>query len=303
MTGDFEAARAREEDIPALKSIWRQSFGGSAVQDRGVEFMFSNLLEAESMLLGRVGGKPVTTLSVREFTLETHQGDCRAAYIYGVATLPEHRGRGYAARLMRYADGELRAKGFKASVLVPASESLFGFYEKLGYKKAFYLNKANVACDYLDDDEPVRPAGLKPVSSALRLKELRDNAFGGTELYARWDESYLEYIVKESLFYGGGVFEMELDERPACAVCHRYSREAVIVKEYVGGAESLELMLRELKREFGDVKEFSVYLRADVNTQYTNNTLPFGMIKWYDDNIGHSTREWGYAGYLTHALD
>ncbi len=58
-------------------------------------------------------------------------------YLYAAATLPEYRGNGLMAELIEKSKLEAKEKG--AFLLTkPASESLFGYYEKFGFKTAVF---------------------------------------------------------------------------------------------------------------------------------------------------------------------
>lgn len=56
-----------------------------------------------------------------------------AAYIYGVATAPQHRRRGIAGTLVRRA-AEYAKTRFDAAILIPADEELKGFYGRFGFR-------------------------------------------------------------------------------------------------------------------------------------------------------------------------
>ena len=271
-----------------LKEIWRDSFGGE-----GVDFIFQRLLRPENMIVKRVNGEAVATLSVQEFRL----GGCKAAYIFGVATAPEHRGRGYSTQLLEHADTALKDAGYAAAVLVPASKSLFGFYEKRGYETAFRLNKASVAAGDLPKSSRLE---AKP-ASAETLTQAREMAFGHSGMFARWPLEYLRYIAEECGFYGGGVFSLGEN---VCAACYLFG-ETLAVKELAGASEDARLTeaLAALKRKFPAARRFELYLREDIHTAYTNNLLPFGMIKWYDSVEKRRAESSGGLCYITHALD
>ena len=75
-------------------------------------------------LLARDGGRPAGTLRLRE------SGD--TVKIQRVAVLPEWRGTGLGAQLMRHAMELARARGMRKARLGAQIHAL-GFYEKLGF--------------------------------------------------------------------------------------------------------------------------------------------------------------------------
>ena len=64
----------------------------------------------------------------------------KLAYIYAVATHPDHRGKGLASRLIRETHAHLKALGYAGTVLKPA-KGLFPFYERLGYVTSGYISR------------------------------------------------------------------------------------------------------------------------------------------------------------------
>jgi GNAT superfamily N-acetyltransferase len=285
-------AWARESDMPALQKIWNTGFASPNGDISGVAFIFERLLKPENMLVLRAGGEPAATLTVQDFELTSQTGPIKAAYVYGVVTAPEHRGRGYSTAILQYADSLLQENGYKAAVLVPASESLFGFYENRGYETAFRLNRASVMAAELTPGQTPEPV------NAAWLMEAREAAFGSSPMFVRWPLEYMRYIAEECEFYGGGVYSAGA----MCAACQCYG-STVVVKELAGASGNVQVAeaLAALRGKFPAAKRFELNLREDIHTVYTNNLLPFGMIKWYDKDVKRQAG--GVCGYLTHALD
>ena len=81
-------------------------------------------------------------LCVLPTQLVDESGESRSCgYFYAVCTAPEARGKGVCAKLMQYAEQNC---GYDYASLVPAEESLFEFYRKLGYQTVFYQKKYSV---------------------------------------------------------------------------------------------------------------------------------------------------------------
>lgn len=85
-----------------------------------------------NLLLKMVDKKVISML----FLIDSAIDITEAAYVYGAATDENYRNRGFMKELI-----DLASKRFVALYLKPANEQLFGFYQKLGFKTAFYKNE------------------------------------------------------------------------------------------------------------------------------------------------------------------
>lgn len=78
-----------------------------------------------------------------------HWFDCsvdgkKAAYVYGIAAFESQRGKGIGSRLIRAGLEFLKAQGYEAVLLVPAEESLFGYYERFGFSAVSSIREETV---------------------------------------------------------------------------------------------------------------------------------------------------------------
>lgn len=99
--------------------------------------------------------------------------DCEAmgqklAYIYAVATRPDHRGKGLFRMLMEDTHTLLRSRGYAGALLVPQQESLRQMYSKLGYRNTGGLTV--FSCTASDTPIPLRAIG--PEEFARRRRDL-----------------------------------------------------------------------------------------------------------------------------------
>lgn len=62
---------------------------------------------------------------------------------YAICTKPDSRDKGYAGELVKYVRDKVIESG-KLSLISPASKSLVGFYEKLGYSPHFYADENTI---------------------------------------------------------------------------------------------------------------------------------------------------------------
>jgi len=116
-----------------------------------------------------------------------------AAYVYAVATLPEYRGRGIAAALTRRAADFVREEGGAALCLLPASESLYAYYAKLGFVTGFM--KQNQTPEAKGNSQEFDP------DLAAAYRKACWDKLG----YFAWSPPLLDYMAKEHLHRGGEI--------------------------------------------------------------------------------------------------
>ncbi|MBQ8545430.1 MAG: GNAT family N-acetyltransferase [Clostridia bacterium] len=138
-------------DIPRLKDLFSQAFG-----DEGafLDIFFKVAFEPNR---ARVIYKE------NEIVAMLYWFDCEAdskplAYIYAVATDKACRGQGLCSRLMVNTHEHLKSLGYSGAILVPGEISLFGFYERLGYKTATFIDEftcknATQGCNFWEIDK------------------------------------------------------------------------------------------------------------------------------------------------------
>lgn len=116
-------------DELTCKKLWQEAFGDD---DTFTDSFILRYYSRSRMLTAECEGRLAAMLHLLPF--ESELG--RTTYIYGVATAPEFRRRGFANRLMREAMALIRERGDDAAFLIPSEEWLRGFYEKYGFSGA-----------------------------------------------------------------------------------------------------------------------------------------------------------------------
>lgn len=260
----FSVATAQHKN--QLKELWKICFGD---EDSYIDLFFDNRFVPDQCIIGEVDGKVVTML----FTLPLNivsQGlySYPARYIYAVATHPSYRSHGFSTQLMEFTHGYLYTQGVALSVLVPASGSLFTYYEKRGYKTQFNVsNQTYYKSSAIADNNIFLEKTTLP-----EVEDLRNELLSQLGLYGKWDKNALEYNQKELELLGGQAVKIKKDNDFGYALCYP-SKEGYFVKEfiYTGKIENIAYSLME-------------YLSTDkieVRLTPSNESYPFAMAKWY----------------------
>ena len=127
-------ARATREQIPELRALWRNVFGD------GPDFLdpfFTRVFVPENTLVWTEEGRVVSALYILPYTIPNGGETLRAAYLYALATEPAWRGRKIMSRLIEASFDLCAARGYALTMLVPAKDSLFGFYRGFGFEEFF----------------------------------------------------------------------------------------------------------------------------------------------------------------------
>ena len=131
----IEHRRPHPGEEGALRALFTEAFGDEDFTDLFFARGYSRercLAAYEGALLGAL-----------------HWFDCtldgkKAAYVYGIAAFRHCRGRGIGSALIRAAVETLQGEGYERILLVPAEESLFGYYERFGFRAVSTIREMEI---------------------------------------------------------------------------------------------------------------------------------------------------------------
>ena len=128
----MQLGHADEKDISHLKEMWCKIFGDSK---EFADFAFT-LCDKNDIFILRDNEDIAAMLMAG---IEVFVDNKKGFYIYGVCTHESYRNKGYAKQLIEYSCKEKLTQGYTFAITQPATEELFGFYEKLGFNSKTYL--------------------------------------------------------------------------------------------------------------------------------------------------------------------
>ena len=114
------------EQLDGLKQLWQEAFGDD---DAFLEHFFAYGFAPDRCRCLTVDGQIAAALYWFDCS---YQGK-PLAYLYGVATAKNHRGKGLCRILTENTHNHLKYLGYAGEILVPAEGNLFQMYEKMGY--------------------------------------------------------------------------------------------------------------------------------------------------------------------------
>lgn len=179
---------AEKIDIPHLKKLWQISFGD---ENEYIDFFFENRFDEKECIVFKENNVPVSMLFAFDCSLSD---GLKGKYIYAACTLPQCRGKGIMEKLIEYAkEAFINDLKYDFLCLVPASERLFGYYAKFGFKPFF---KHEITSLTNNDPELKVFTALQFEDFVLLREKFLSNA-------VRWGENHLKYIFDENLFRAG----------------------------------------------------------------------------------------------------
>lgn len=172
-----------------LKDLWSLAFGDSPEM---IDCFFSTAYSPRRCHFLEEDGLVTAALYWLDCVLENR----KYAYIYAVATHPDHRSRGLCRRLMEEAHRILKERNYSAVLLMPAEPELRQMYRKFGYTDC--TTHTLLTCDAADRGVEVFPVPTREYE-ALRRRYLPE---GGLE---QPGES-IEYLAAYAQLYAGRDF-------------------------------------------------------------------------------------------------
>ena len=252
---------SRPQDVPRLKELWRLAFGDG---QEYTDHFFDRYYTPERMLVLEADGAVQAMTAWFDMPLVCADGTALpAAYLYAVATHPDVRGRGYAGRLLAYADGWLGRRGFACLTTVPARPDLHVFFAANGFEENFVHARQSVTTAEGE-------VGTQRVD-AEEYGILREQFLAG-QPHVAYSPEALAYQQGVCRLSGGGLYRLGDN---GCACVEHGEGGLGVVKELLVSPEQRQGALAALVRE-------NPAVRYEVRRPWAGEgeRVPFGMVKW-----------------------
>lgn len=125
---------ADKDTAPLVRSMWKTCFGDS---ESYMDLYFSSKYKNENTLIYFLENKPVASLQMLPYKMSFYREIIPISYLAGLCTLPEYRGRGYMGALINEAYKVMFDRNIDISILVPAEDSLYGYYIRYNFVQTF----------------------------------------------------------------------------------------------------------------------------------------------------------------------
>lgn len=239
-------------DLDTLKALWLACF---EEREDAADLFFSRNIDSCHAYAAEDKGTVVAALYLIDCTLNGFQ----AHYLCGAATLKSYRQRGIMTALIEYALEDAQNRGDCYSLLLPASESLYRFYARLGYQTGCSVKTAVFETADAGDME----SGGQPDLQALQKACYQNN-------FLLWNKDFISFAAEYYACYGVKTAASE----NAFAIYDAQDEFAEVVYAVFNG-------IKELKRLLGSqgVRKFRLTGKADDPLFPDSEEETCGMIR------------------------
>ena len=179
-----------------LKDLWHLAFGDG---EEFIDLFFKTAYDPEKCLYLVENGQVTAAL----YWLDCEYREQKQAYVYAVATHPDHRGKGLCRALMDKAQERLRQQGYHAALLRPADEGLRRMYRKMGYRTATLVSEFEAAAG--------RPVAIRKIDAreyeTLRRRFLPEEGVVQEGASVDYLAAYAEFYAGDGFLLAGGCYD------------------------------------------------------------------------------------------------
>ena len=197
------------KDREYIAEIWRACFTDD--EDYIYKYLNHCLPYTSTWVLGDENGGIYSCASIIPSYANLNREKISGGYLYGVGTLPGHRGNSYSRIIIEKAIDYLKVNGYSYFLVKPATVGLFELYNKLGFEKELLKNSYKQYFEQIDKASISwryqKIIGSIKQLSPERLEKLREEQL--SEFCFMWPQSILRYALSEVLDRNGNAFEFE----------------------------------------------------------------------------------------------
>ncbi len=249
--GGMECRRMKLDETEAVRVLWQETFGDT--KQEATNYLL-NFVGPDNIFLALHNGRVCAMLSAVPCTLLGQKG----VYFFALATAKEHRGKGVMQTLMQCAKENCKRQGATFCCLVPASRSLFFYYEKNGFQ-TLYQRRAMV-------DLPSCEKGYKRSTLNVRNLLFLRQQFAVTNCVVLQENS-MQLALEELLESG-----YRLVENEAAYAVYAVGNNSLLVPELYAETQAAALAL--LGAVGGEVQRVKAVVHLSIESDFfTKNSF------------------------------
>lgn len=134
---DIDIRYSNQADVPQIKNLMNSVFG----DEESFLNRFFNLFYQDNVLIAEANNCIVSMAFLLPNKIMIQGQLLPITYLYACATHAEYRGKGLMSRIIEKAYDDVCKRGEVGLLLLPATESLYHYYENLGFKSSFFFDE------------------------------------------------------------------------------------------------------------------------------------------------------------------
>lgn len=188
---------SRKDDLNDIIVLWNEAFGDS---EDDIKFFLDSRYIPENAVVCETDGRIVSVLFLLDGMMHINGKDYSSYYLYAACTSKDFRGKGIMSDMLGFAKSLSVSRNKQFIILKPGEESLYGYYEKFGYKSVFTKKTIKINDNFNAVEE------IKSENNFLSdILISRDNLLNKTD-YFRWDSDAIEFAISHHKHFGGECF-------------------------------------------------------------------------------------------------
>ena len=199
------------EYLTQLHTLWKDVFGD---EDGYIDLFFARAFPGAHPFAVIENGEVKSVLYLLDCRLQAGEQLFEGYYLYAAATKPQYRGKGLMRSLIEEAKAFMHETQKDFIVLVPASKSLYAYYERFGFATRLYRWAGTLCGTGKTPPDPITNARYASLSSGSFDRFL-------------WTDDNLEYALDCQSFY---------DSRPFASADTAFLFDGKQVREVVSGS-------------------------------------------------------------------
>lgn len=268
---------AEKKDIPELKALWRDVF---QEEEAYLDAFFIKIFKGENALLYEEDGRIAAALHMVPYSMVVDGVEHPLLYLYAIGTLPEYRGKGYAGDITREALRVAEDRGYSAAFLVPAEESLFLWYERMGFETVFYKTMIHLELNDFLSLPSLDSEGTWKARKTSNTQELWDLYRMGPyyrDSWVRLTREQNDFFLEELFRTGGEAWMLEWRGRKLYSLFQKEG-DSLVVYETTIGREELPYFL-SLARDEAEARSVIIHQPSSfLENEIKDDSVPFAMI-------------------------
>ncbi|MCI1964603.1 MAG: GNAT family N-acetyltransferase [Oscillospiraceae bacterium] len=208
-----------------LAGLWQICFHEPK---RYPNYFLNNYFRPQDCLVYRMEGRVAAALYLLPARIAPD--GTQAHYVFAAGTLPEFRSRGFMASLLAYAALYGARRGDKFSVVLPANQPLYSFYEQNGYFDYYKIQSVSIERERLV--QLASPcSSCRVIACASELNRLRNSCLCRRKGSVLWSDKRFHFTMGFGSTYGDELVCSGPMDHHSYAVCRKANDTVCSVRE------------------------------------------------------------------------